>query len=462
MGGRDEEGTEMRFVPHSYQLYAINRILEQPMTALYLDMGLGKTVCTLTAVEELLHDRFQAVRVLVIAPKTVAESTWAQEAGKWDHTSCLRVSLVLGSRAQRIRALERDAEVYVINRENTVWLMEYYHWRPPFDMLVIDESSSFKDPKAKRFRALRKVRGCFDRIVELTGTPASNGLMDLWSQIYLLDGGERLGGTLTAYRSRYFVPGQSNGHVVFNYLPKPGAREQIFDKLRDISVSMDKKDWLKLPERIDNTVHVDMDKNAWAAYKAMEKTLVLELPAGDVTAASAAVLSNKLLQLANGAVYTEDRDVVHIHDKKLEALKEISEQGGNLLVFYCYQHDRDRIREAFPKARMLQGADDVSAWNAGKVRMLLAHPMSAGYGLNLQAGGNTIVWFGLTWSLEQYQQANARLYRQGQDKTVIVHHIITRGTMDERVMAALVKKDAGQQALLDAVKAKILEYRREE
>lgn len=451
----------MRFIPHSYQQYAIDRILEQPKTALYLDMGLGKTICSLTAVEQLLHDRFQATKVLVIAPKTVAESTWKQEAEKWDHTAGLRVSLVLGTLRQRVLALERDADVYVINRENTVWLMEFCHWRPPFDMLIIDEASSFKDPRSKRFRALRKVRGCFDRIVELTGTPASNGLMDLWSQIYLLDGGERLGHTLSAYRSRYFTPGQTNGHVVFNYIPKAGAREQIFEKLKDISVSMDKKDWLQLPERIDNTVYVDMDEKAVAVYKKLEKQFVLELPTGDVQAGSAAVLSNKLLQLANGAVYTDDRAVVHIHDKKLEALREMAEQDGNLLVFYCYRHDRDRILQKFPEARILDTAADVDAWNAGKVKLMLAHPMSAGYGLNLQAGGSTVVWFGLTWSLEQYQQANARLYRQGQDHTVIVHHIVTRGTMDERVLAALKKKDAGQRALLDAVKAKIREYRRD-
>ena len=412
----------MRFIPHSYQQYAIDRILEQPKTALYLDMGLGKTVCSLTAVEQLLHDRFQATKVLVIAPKTVAESTWKQEAEKWDHTAGLRVSLVLGTLRQRVLAL---------------------------------------DPRSKRFRALRKVRGCFDRIVELTGTPASNGLMDLWSQIYLLDGGERLGSTLTAYRNRYFVPGQTNGHVVFNYIPKAGAREQIFEKLKDISVSMDKKDWLKLPDRIDNIIPVELDPASAAVYRKMEKALVLDFPDGKVLASSAAVLSNKLLQLANGAIYTEDRGVVQVHNKKLEALKEICEQGGSLLVFYCYQHDRDRILKAFPKARVLETAADVEAWNAGKVPMMLAHPMSAGYGLNLQAGGNNIVWFGLTWSLEQYQQANARLYRQGQEKAVIVHHLVTRGTMDERVMAALKKKDAGQQALLDAVKAKIMEYRRD-
>ena len=451
----------MKFTPHSYQEYAIRRILDQPKTALYLDMGLGKTICSLTAVEELMHDRFQVTKVLVIAPKTVAESTWAQEAAKWDHTAGLKVSLVLGSRAQRIRALKTDSDVFVVNRENTVWLMEYYRWRPPFDMLIIDEASSFKDPKSKRFRALRKVRGCFDRIVELTGTPASNGLMDLWSQIYLLDGGERLGHTLSAYRSRYFVPGQTNGYVVYNYLPRAGAREAIFEKLKDISVSMDEKDWLQLPERIDNVVYVDMDGQAAEVYKKLEKQFVLELPDGEVQAGSVAVLSNKLLQLANGAVYTDDRAVVHVHDKKLEALQEIGEQDGNLLVFYCYRHDRDRILQKFPKARIMDTAADVEAWNAGKVKMMLAHPMSAGYGLNLQAGGNTVVWFGMTWSLEQYQQANARLYRQGQEKTVIVHHLVTRGTMDERVMAALKKKAAGQQALLDAVKAKILEYRRD-
>lgn len=451
----------MEFKPYRYQQYVIDRIQEMPAAALFLDMGLGKTVCSLTAILELLWNHFSVTKVLVIAPKRVAESTWAQEAAKWDHTRAIRVALVLGDLRQREEALKTNSDVFVINRENVVWLMEYYHWRPPFDMLVLDESSSFKNHQAKRFRALKKVRPLFDRVLELTGTPTSNGLMDLWAQIYLLDGGKRLGRTITQYRQRYFTPDKTNGFVVYSYRPKPGAEEAIQDAIKDIVVSMSAADWLELPERMDNIIPVELGAKERALYQELEREMVLEMPDGDIQAGSAAVLSNKLLQLANGAIYDDERNVIPVHDKKLEALKELAEPGNPLLVFYTYQHDRERIQAMFPEARVMQGAQDVEDWNAGKISMLLAHPASAGYGLNLQAGGNTVVWFGLTWSLEQYQQANARLYRQGQKRTVVIHHLVAKGTMDEQVMQALQHKAIGQQALLDAVKARLDKYRRD-
>lgn len=449
------------FKPYGYQRYAIEKIEQLPAVALFMDMGLGKTVCSLSAVISLLWDSFSVTKVLVIAPKRVAEATWAQEGAKWTHTAPLKVSLVLGDAKQRKDALEAKADIYVTNRENVVWLMEYCHWHPPFDMLIIDESSSFKNHQAKRFKALRKVRLCFDRIVELTGTPASNGYMDLWAQMYLLDGGKRLGRTISEYRRRYFTPDKTNGFVVYSYRLRPGAEEAIWKAIEDIVVSMSAADWLELPDRIDNVIPVELGAKEKKLYQDMEQEMVLEFPEGDIQAGSAAVLSNKLLQLANGAIYDDEGQVIHIHDKKLDALQEIADTGVNMLVFYTYQHDRDRILSAFPEAKVLQKGEDVIAWNAGRIKMLLAHPASAGYGLNLQAGGNTVVWFGLTWSLEQYQQANARLYRQGQKKAVVVHHIVARGTMDERVMKALSQKEAGQRALLEAVKAKIDEYRRQ-
>lgn len=448
------------FHPHNYQKFAIEKIKELPAVALFLDMGLGKTVCSLSAVVDLLWDSFEVTRVLVVAPKRVAETTWTDEAAKWEHTQRLKLSKVLGSERERINALKANADIFVINRENIPWLMQYYKWRPPFDMLIIDESSSFKNPQAQRFKALRKVMPYFDRVVELTGTPRSNGLMDLWAQMYLLDGGKRLCKTISQYRTRYFTPDKTNGHVVYSYRPLPEAEEKIYDAIRDITFSMSAKDWLELPDRIDNVISVELTPEAKATYKKLEREYVLSLPEGEVQASSAAVLSNKLLQLANGAIYDEEGQPIRVHDSKLEALKELEQDGKNMLVFYAYQHDRERILKDFPKARELKSAKDIQDWNAGKINMLLAHPVSAGYGLNLQAGGNVIVWYGLTWSLEQYQQANARLYRQGQKEAVIIHHLVAKGTIDEQVMRALKNKDAGQQALLEAVKAKINEYRR--
>jgi SNF2 family DNA or RNA helicase len=427
-------------------------------------MGLGKTIITLTAIQDLIYDMFEVSRVLIVAPRTVAESTWQDEARKWEHLH-LRFSTVLGPAQKRIAALQRPADCYVINRENVVWLCDYYKYRLPFDMLVIDESSSFKNPRAKRFRALRKCLPCFSRVVILTGTPAPNNLIDIWSQIYLLDRGEALGKVITAYRDRYFKPDKMNGYIVYSYRLKDSRAEQeIYDAIDPLCMSLKASDYLTMPARIDNVVKVVMPPDAEKAYKQMSRDLVLGMGSDEeITAANAAALSNKLLQMANGRVYNDDGAVTDIHSAKIEKLAEIVEQndGKPILVFYSYKHDLSRLRLHFPDARVLQGADELRAWNAGKIPMLLAHPASTAYGLNLQAGGNIIVWYGLTWSLEQYQQANARLYRQGQDKPVIINHLVTKGTIDEQVMKALKNKAAGQEALLMAVKAEIKAIRGE-
>jgi len=451
----------MKFIPHAYQSEAIDRLERFPKYGLFLDMGLGKTIITLTAIQDLIYDSFEVRKVLIIAPRTVAESTWQDEARKWEHLN-LRFSTVLGTAKQRKEALQKEADCYVVNRENVVWLCEYYGFQLPFDMVVIDESSSFKNPQAKRFRALRKCLPCFSRVVILTGTPAPNTLVDLWSQIYLLDNGAALGKNVTAYRNRYFKPDKMNGYIVYSYrLRDNKAEQEIYDAISPEVMSLKAADYLTLPPRIDNVVTVTMPPKAEKAYKKMEKDLVLGIGTDEeVTAANAAALSNKLLQMSNGCMYTDDGNTVGIHDAKIDKLKEIAEQneGKPLLVFYAYQHDRARLQQAFPEARVLEGAAELRAWNAGKIPMLLAHPASTAYGLNLQAGGNIITWFGLTWSLEFYQQANARLYRQGQDKPVIINHLVAKGTIDEQVMKALQSKAAGQDALLAAVKAKIREY----
>jgi SNF2 family DNA or RNA helicase len=451
----------MKFNPHPYQDYAIQRIIDHPAAGLFLDMGMGKTVSTLTAVADLLHDSFEVSKVLVIAPLRVAEDTWSRETEKWDHTQYLKVSKVLGKESKRIDALTATADIYVINRENVEWLVNHYGRKWPFDMVVIDELSSFKSPKARRFRALKKVRPFIKRLVGLTGTPAPNTLLDLWPQIYLLDQGERLGKTITGYRDRYFQPGQRDGNIVYSWKLKPEAEQAIHGKISDICISMTAKDWLDLPKRIDNVVKVPLSHKAKENYKQLERDLLLPLTDADVVANTAAVLSNKLLQMANGAVYDENKGVQEIHEAKLEALEDIMEaaNGKPVLVFYTYQHDLARIQAKFKKAKKLEGSEDIESWNKGEIEMLLAHPASAGHGLNLQAGGHIIVWFGLTWSLELYQQANARLDRQGQKNRVIVHHLVAEGTMDEKVMSALKHKAVGQDALLDAVKARIERYR---
>lgn len=418
---------------------------------------MGKTVSTLSAVADLLYDSFEVSKVLVIAPLRVAEDTWSRETEKWDHTQYLKVSKVLGKESKRIDALRASADLYVINRENVEWLVEYYGRKWPFDMVVIDELSSFKSPKARRFRALKKVKPFIKRIVGLTGTPAPNSLLDLWPQLYLLDQGERLGKTMTAYRDRYFQPGQRDGHIVYSWNLKPEAEENIHKKISDICISMQAKDWLDLPERINNIVRIPLSDKAREKYKQLEKDLLLPFAEGDVVADTAAVLSNKLLQMANGAVYDENKAVQEIHDAKLTALEDVMEAANRkpVLVFYTYQHDLARIQKQFKKAIKLETSADIEKWNKGEIEMMLAHPASAGHGLNLQAGGHIIVWFGLTWSLELYQQANARLDRQGQQHHVIIHHLVTEGTMDEKVMRALEHKAVGQDALLEAVKARL-------
>lgn len=464
----------MEFKPHAYQEYAIQRIINQNKIGLFLDMGLGKTVITLTAIEYLMHDSFEVSKVLVIAPKRVAEDTWSRETEKWEHLSDLRVSKVLGSQMKRIEALQAPADIYVINRENTKWLIDYCRelrdW--PFDMVVIDELSSFKSNTSQRFKALKGVTPLIDRLVGLTGTPAPNSYMDLWSQVYLLDRGERLGKTITAYRDRYFNPGMRNGYTVFNWNLKEMAKEAINDKLADLCVSMKAEDYLDMPERLDNVIDVYLSTDEMKKYKEFEQEQILQLDGQDVVALNAAAVSGKLQQMANGAVYTTDllcsetspkESFVEMHDKKLEALEEILEFNPEpVLVFYNFKHDLIRLQKRFEnlKPRVLNGPKDIKDWNDGKIRLLFAHPASVGYGLNIQDGGHIIVWFGLNWSLELYQQANARLYRQGQGKTVIIHHIVTKGTVDEDVMKALERKEVDQNALLESIKARIEKYRK--
>jgi len=443
----------MKYIPHDYQTRAKDFILEHPKAGMLLEMGLGKTVITLTAIDVLINELFEVDRVLVIAPKRVAEDTWTREHAKWDHLRHLRVSKVLGSPEQRRRALAVDADIYVIGRDNVVWLVEQCRQGWPFDMVVIDELSSFKNPQAKRFRALKKVIPKASRVVGLTGTPSANGLMDLWAEIYLLDRGERLGHTLGAYREKYFRPGARNGYVVFKWEPLRGSREKIEAAISDICISMSADDYLTLPKRIDNLIPVKLSPQEMKQYKTMEAEQLLHIDDEDVVALNAAAVMTKLLQIANGSVYSHEGNVVRLHDAKLEALLEIIDTTDSpVLIFYSYKHDLAAIKAAIPGARTLDGPEDIAEWNAGRVQVLLAHPASVGYGLNLQEGGHVIVWYGLTWSLELYQQANARLYRQGQDKPVIIHHLIAEGTVDEQVMRALQEKDMSQADLMAALK----------
>jgi len=446
----------MQYKPHDYQKRATELVIKIPKIGLFLDMGLGKTVITMTAIQELMYDRFEVTKVLVIAPKRVAEDTWTREHAKWDHLKELRISKVLGNEQQRIHALKEDADIYVIGRDNVIWLINYYQglrkgW--PFDMIVIDELSSFKNPQAKRFRALRKAMPFVNRVVGLTGTPSPNSMMDLWAELYLLDRGERLGPTLSSYREKYFRPGARNGYVIYKWEPFRNAQKEIEEKISDICISMSAADYLTLPKRIDNVIPVHLTDREMAAYKQMEQEQLLKIDEEDIVALNAAAVMNKLLQIANGSVYSVDGDVVKIHDEKLDALEEIIDTTGEpVLVFYSYKHDLEAIRSRIKEARILEGPEDIADWNDGKVQVLLAHPASVGYGLNLQEGGHIIVWYGLTWSLELYQQANARLYRQGQDKPVIIHHLVAEGTADEQVMRALQHKDMSQAALLEALK----------
>ena len=453
----------MIFRPHAYQQHCINQILRIKKLGLFLDMGLGKTVTTLTAIRELKYNRFAVRRVLVIAPKKVAEGTWTREKDKWDHTRILRVSPVLGSQAKRIRALNTPADLYIINRENVCWLVDYYRNSWPFDMVVVDESSSFKSHSAKRFKALAGVSGKIDRMVELTGTPSPNGLEDLWSQVYLLDGGERLGKRYTQFRERYFQPDRRGADgMVYSYAAKPGTEQSILDKISDICISMKAEDYLQLPDITYHEIPVELDAKAEKAYRELERKMVLELPEEEeISVTSAAALSNKLLQLANGAVYDEDRSVHEVHGCKIEAFLELVEslQGKPVLVFYNFQHDRERILKALSgsglRVRELKTTRDEDDWNACQIDVLLTHPASSAYGLNLQQGGNHVVWFGLTWNYELYTQANKRLHRQGQTEKVIIHHLVCTGTRDEDVMRALEKKDDVQNWVMESLKARI-------
>jgi len=449
----------MKYRPHKYQQLAEQHIYDTPRCGLFLEMGLGKTVVTLTALNELIYDRFEIAKALVIAPLRVAEDTWSRESEKWNHLRHLRISKILGTPTQRRRALAREADIYIINRENVVWLCNELSqigdgW--DFDAVVIDELSSFKSPKAQRFKALRKTITRSSRVIGLTGTPAPNGLIDLWSQIYLLDGGERLGKTVTGFRERYFVPNQRNQTTIFNYTPKPETERRINELISDICISMKAEDWLEMPERIDSIQSVRLSEKEMAGYEKFEKEQYLQFLEGEVTAASAAALTGKLLQYSNGAIYLPEGGYVKTSDKKLDMLEEVAEAAGGkpILCFYSFRHDLERIQERFPKAKKLEGSKEIEAWNNGDIPMLLAHPAGAGHGLNLQAGGHIIVWFGLTWSLELYQQANARLYRQGQTEAVIIHHLITEGTMDSRVLESLQGKKDVQDELMEALKAK--------
>lgn len=447
----------MKYAPHPYQDHAIAQAVTNPAQGLFLDMGLGKTSITLTALAELLDD-FRVRRILVIAPLRVAAMVWTEEVKKWDHLRGLRLSRCLGSEKQRLAGLARDADIYIINRENVPWLVQQYEKRPwPFDTLVIDELSSFKNPGSRRFKALRKVRPYVQRVIGLTGTPSPNGLLDLWAQVYLLDGGQALGKRFTTYRDYYFLPDKRNREIIYTWKLRPGAEQQIQEKVAGLCLSMTAQDWLQLPERIDRIVGVTLPAAVQPFYDQMETELVAALRGEILAAGSVAVAMGKLLQVCNGAVYFEDGHVEELHAAKLDTLEELVEaaNGRPVLVFYNFRHDITRIQERIPGARVLLTEKDVDDWNTGRVPVMLAHPASAGHGLNLQAGGSAIIWYGLPWSLELYQQANARLHRQGQTKPVIIHHLIVTDSIEETVLAALQSKGETQDKLIAAVKAKL-------
>lgn len=452
----------MKYKPHGYQRYAEGFILTHPEAGLFLDMGLGKTVTTLTAISKLMWD---IERVLVIAPKRPAQDTWPEELGKWDHLKDLTYSVVMGSAKQREEALERKADIYIINRENVVWLVNRYKreaW--PFDCVVIDELSSFKSAKAQRFRALKRVRPYISRIIGLTGTPAGNGLMDLWAECYLLDAGKALGRTITGYRDRFFIPGRKNGYIVYDWIPKEWAEAEIMERLKPLCISMKTEDYLELPERLDIERSFQLSEKSMKLYRDLEKNLLLDLDGETIDAVNAAALNTKLLQISSGAVYTEDGEVRYLHDEKLEALDAIVEeaQGENLLVFYAYRHELERLKERYPQAVDIREPDAIRRWKEGGIRMLLAHPASAGHGLNLQSGGSISIWFGLTTSLELYQQAIKRLHRQGQKKTCKNFVLLAKGTYEERVYKTiLLGKEARQELIIEALKAQIREVRNE-
>lgn len=444
----------MRYVPHEYQAFATNFIIDHPSSAVFLECGLGKSVITLSAIWQLMFDYFSVNRVLVIAPLRVARNTWPDEIGKWDHLSDLRYSVVIGTEAERKAALARKADIYLINRENVDWLITKSGYRFDFDMVVLDELSSFKSSKAKRFKSLMKVRPRIKRIVGLTGTPGN--LMDLWPEFRLLDQGQRLGRYIGAYRTRFFDPDKRNQQMIFSYKPKPGAEKDIYLLISDMTISMKSLDYLKMPDCVINEVKVSLSEDEREVYDEMRKEMVLDLNGEDIDAVNAAALSGKLLQMANGAIYTEDKETIVIHDQKLEALEELIEEanGKPVLVAYWFKHDLERIKSRI-KVREIKTDKDIRDWNDGKIPVGLVHPASAGHGLNLQAGGSTLIWFGLTWSLELYQQTNARLWRQGQKETVVIHHIIAKDTIDEDVIRSLKLKEKTQDGIIEAVKARI-------
>jgi len=444
----------MKYVPHEYQAFATEFILTHPISAILLQMGLGKSVITLTAIYDLCLDSFYIRKVLVIAPLRVCSGVWPAEIQKWDHLKGLTYSVAVGTESERKAALQQTTDIHIINRENVQWLIEESGLPFDYDMVVIDELSSFKSYQAKRFKSLMKVRPLVKRIVGLTGTPSSNGLMDLWAEFKVLDMGKRLGRFITHYRDEFFQPDKRNGMQVFSYKPKPGAEDEIYRRISDITISMKSTDYLKMPECVMNEVQVTLSDKEREAYDTLRRDLVLTLKDEEIDAANAAALSGKLCQMANGAIYGEDKRAIHLHDQKLDALEDLIEgaNGKPVLVAYWYKHDLDRIQKRFA-VREIKTSRDIDDWNAGTIPVGLIHPASAGHGLNLQAGGATLIWFGLTWSLELYQQTNARLWRQGQKETVVIHHIITRGTIDEKIMKALKSKEGTQSALIEALKA---------
>lgn len=446
----------MRYVAHNYQNYAKDFILAHKVAALFLDCGLGKTITTLTAINELMYDSFEISKVLIIAPLRVAQSTWKEEIEKWDHLNLLRYSIAVGDEKERLKALKQKSDIYIINRENVDWLVTKSGIDFNFNMLIIDELSSFKSHTSKRFKSLLKIRPYFERVVGLTGTPSSNGLMDLWAEFRVLDLGERLGRYITHYRNEYFLPDKRNGAVIFSYKPQKNAEERIYRRLADMTISMKSTEYLKMPELILNELEINLDEEDQTKYKKFKKEMVMIIQEKEIDAINAASLSNKLIQLANGSIYDEDKKFYEVHNKKLDKLEEIIESanGKPVLVAYWFKADKERIEKRF-KVREIKTADDIKQWNKGMIDLALIHPASAGHGLNLQSGGSTLVWFSLTWSLELYQQTNARLYRQGQKDTVVIHHLITKNTIDEDIMKSIKRKDKTQESLMKAVKARI-------
>lgn len=450
----------MKYVPHNYQQFCIERLLEKPATGLILKPGMGKTSIALTAADQLLYDSFDVNKALVIAPLRVAEDTWSRESAKWDHLQHLRISKVLGSEKQRRAALEVDADIYVINRENVDWLVKLYGMRWPFELVIIDELSNFRNPSSRRFRALKKIRPLVRYVWGLTGTPRPRSLLDLWAQIYLLDQGARLGKTYTGFRNRYFNPGRRNGYVIYEWKPKPGAEAAVYQLIGDLCISMNAQDYLEMPELVQVSRPVVLPPEAWEMYERMERTTLLPLAGEVIDAGTAAAVNGKLLQIAGGAVYDENHVAHELHTAKLDVLEDVLEEadGAPVLVAYSYQHERDRIMARFPQAVQLRDSETIAAWNRGEIPLLLAHPASAGHGLNMQDGGHIIVWFGPTYDQELFEQFIDRLYRQGQKQTTVVICLIAMGTVDEDAMRSLEEKASKQDAMMDAIKARLAKY----